>query len=355
MALPLQQQPDEGGDHPAYSNTTTDQNGTVVSTASKTMGILQGHGDSNNASRTVNEYPEDADVDDDENSVTTACMICWAKNPSDDQSTTQQKHQDDGTEGGDTNKNLSFKTLTCGHSGCHGCVKGWIERCEKNGCDVATCPHCRQSITENEAHQILGGRPYQRISQNPAINTEEENLVFVPDDLTQDWLDTNDTYQCTNCGMYTIRDYDDDDPAPLAACGLCGHIYCWVCKQDYEECDDDIDDYDDGHDHEEFYDPTSQIVFPTRDAKIFPIATQDDIQEDGGNMENFLARRKAAIDSYQRDRYEQIEPANYVFLTSVFDEYTESADYVFLTSVFNECTEPADYAAKYPYFLETRV
>mmetsp|Transcript_61025 Transcript_61025/g.149411 ORF Transcript_61025/g.149411 Transcript_61025/m.149411 type:complete len:352 (+) Transcript_61025:109-1164(+) len=350
MALLLQQHNDEGGDHPSFSNTTTDKRGAVASTAAKTMGILQDHGGSNNASRTVDGDPEDVDVDDDEDSVTTACMICWAKNPLDDQDTTQQTHHDDAAESGDTNKHPSFKTLTCGHSGCHGCVKGWIERCEKNGLDVATCPHCRQSISGKDTREILGGRPYQRISQNPAFNTEEENIVFVPDDLTQDWLDTNDTHQCTNCGMYTIRDYDDDDPAPLAACGLCGRIYCWVCEQDYEECEDDPDSYDDGHDHEEFYDPTSQIVFPTRDANTFPIATQDDIQEDGENMESFLARRKAAIDSYQRDRYEQIEPANYVFLTSVFDEYTESADYVFLTSVFNECTEPADYVRQISLF-----
>ena len=328
---------DEGRDHPAFTNTTTDKNKAAVS-----------HGNSKDTSRPMDENPGVVDVNDDEDSVM-VCMICWAHNKktSEDQDTTDQAQDDDKAEGGATDKKLLFTTLTCGHSGCHGCIKEWIERCESCGHDLATCPHCRQAITDSDVHDILGGRPYQRISQNPATNTEEANLVLVPDDLTQDWLDMNDTHQCTNCGMYTIRDEEGEaDQVPLAACGLCGHIYCWVCQQDYEDCDDhhdDYDDYGDGHDHEEFYDPTSQIVFPTREANKFPIAAQDEIQEGGDRMENFLARREAAINSYQRDRYERIEPASYVFLTSVFDECTESAEYVFLTSVFDECTEPADY------------
>ena len=331
----------------AADNSNTARSAAVSVLPSDTMGALQDHGDSKDTSRPGDENPRAVDGNDDEDSVTMVCMICWAydKKISEDQDTNHQAQYDDVAEGGDNGKKLLFRTLTCGHSGCHGCIKEWIERCESCGLDLATCPHCRQPITESDVHAFLGGRPYQRISQDPATNTDEANLVLVPDDLTQDWLDTNDTHQCTNCGMYTIRDdADEADQVPLAACGLCGHIYCWVCQQDYEDCDDDDDDYyDDGHDHDEFYDPKSQILFPTRDANKFPIAAQDDIQGGGDRMENFLARREAAIDSYQRDRYEQIEPASYVFLTSVFDECTESAGYVFLTSVFDECTEPADY------------
>mmetsp|Transcript_26296 Transcript_26296/g.49071 ORF Transcript_26296/g.49071 Transcript_26296/m.49071 type:complete len:341 (-) Transcript_26296:56-1078(-) len=278
----------------------------------------------------------DQNLGDDHDAM--ACMICWTKNASDNDSISQKTVANNNE---DTNK-ISFKVLPCGHTGCHRCLKGWIEQCEMNGHDVATCPTCRQLIRQDVAQQILGGRSYQRIWQHPTVIDED---MFVPDEFTQDWLDAdeNDTHQCTNCGMYTIRDDDADneDTAALAACGLCGHVYCWNCQRDYDDCDDH-DDFYDGHDHYEFYDPKSQIAFPTSDLDKFPIATREDVQNPD-TMDVFVAHRQTAIDAYQRDRYEQIEPANYVFITSVFDEWTESADYVFLTSLFDECTEPADY------------
>jgi hypothetical protein len=265
---------------------------------------------------------------DDGNTMT--CMVCWTVGASAAATTSSSSNNNNN----DINKR-SFVTLPCNHSGCYDCIKGWIERCELNGLDVSTCPQCRMCIDDDVAYEILGGRTYTRVSQAP--QTVEDALLV--DDLTQDWLDApqNDTHQCTNCGMYTIREDDDPDdpPPPLVACGFCGHIYCWTCNEDINGNDDDASYYnDDTHDHTEFFDPTTQIMFLTTDANKFPVATYDDLQNDD-MMENFKDRRQTAINTYQRNRYERTEPAGYVFLTSLFDECTEPAEYVFLTSLFD--------------------
>ncbi|CAB9513861.1 expressed unknown protein [Seminavis robusta] len=264
--------------------------------------------------------------DDDDESMT--CMVCWEQTAND--STTTPATTTTATTAA-TSSSKTLLTLPCNHGACHSCITNWIERCEGNGHDEATCPHCRQEIHPDAIAEIMG-RPYERVSQK--LTPEDAAIV---DDFTQTWLDDNEARECSNCGMWSVR--EGDDSLQATAC-LCGYIYCWNCEDEAEDC---------GCDHHEYYDYLTDDCYQMSDASDYPVATEEDLQD----FQAFMQRRKAVIcgddeneadsDEEQEKQKVQEEPAEYVFLVSVFDECTEPAEYVFLASIFDECTEAADY------------
>jgi len=152
----------------------------------------------------------------------------------------------------ETNNNTTAVVLTCGHEACRNCIKSWIERCEQNGLDEATCPHCRQVVDRVIIQNILG-RSYARASKIDMVDELGE-------EFTQTWLNNN--RECTNCGMWILREPEEADENRATAC-ICGYIYCWTCDCSAEDCECG---------HSEFYDMATDMHIPMEHASRFPMA-----------------------------------------------------------------------------------
>ena len=173
----------------------------------------------------------------------------------------------------------SLLGLSCGHDGCRACIQSWIERCEQDGHDHATCPHCRQ-ILDTEA---LLGRPYQ--------SSNNHNKTPVNDSFTQLWFQDNNAHPCSNCGMWMVQDEDEGYGEEVAIACVCGYIYCWTCHCGVEDCECE---------HCEFYDQLTDMTLDMDVASRFPVAGPEDFQD--SSLAAFMEERRQAIYDYsERD------------------------------------------------------
>lgn len=171
--------------------------------------------------------------------------------------------------------------LACGHEACRPCIQSWIERCEKEGHDNATCPHCRQVL---DTESILG-RPFQ---------THAQTATATDDSFTQVWLQDHDAHQCSNCGVWMVQEEDEIGEGVATAC-VCGYIYCWTCKGGAEGCECD---------HCEFYDQLTDTTLCMSVADRFPVAGPEQFEE---SLSDFMEKRKEAIHKYERGDEEEDE------------------------------------------------
>lgn len=197
--------------------------------------------------------------------------------------------------------------LTCGHVACRPCIESWIERCEQDGQENATCPHCRQTLDTT----ALLGRPF--------CSAPKQSASAV-DDFTRLWLQTNNARACTNCGTWMIAEEDADDGA-CTAC-VCGYIYCWHCQRGETEC---------SCDHVEFYDQLTDSLVELEAAHRFPVAGPEHFAD---SLANFMEERRAAIYRYQDGDFSDEEDHDEEVEEEEIHEEPAEADF---TPIFWDC------------------
>jgi hypothetical protein len=161
---------------------------------------------------------------------------------------------------------------------------------------------------KDENIQEILGRPYKR---KPKAAGEA-----LEDGLTRVWLQQNDSRQCSNCGIWMVREDGDDTEAVMCLCGWC---YCWTCNEDGDDC---------GCDHAEFYDNLMDETVNVRDGREHLVATAEDLDDFGA----FLERREAVWVAKSEEETKPVpveEPAE-AYLVALFEEYTEEAEADFI-------------------------
>lgn len=224
------------------------------------------------------------------------CIICWEEENDLAIAIDQQQQQ--------------VMLQPCRHTACQQCIKDWIETCETNSRDEATCPHCRQVLCQKQVCREILDRPYRPANrQTPAA---DDDWV---DDFTMTWLQENGARTCPNCGAWMINEEESSEPEMC----LCGFCYCWDCDDCALDCECN---------HHDVYDSlTDRNVTIDRDNLL--VATE----EDRWDFRAFLQRR---LEAEQPSETFVEEPAEADFV-SIFDyEESAEADFVPITEWYEE-------------------